>query len=458
MNILIVSNFFPPNHTAGTEKRTLGYALKLQELGYDVQVVCAGNWDKGDRYWNGYTDETYRQVPVRRVHLNWALAPDPNRFLYCNPVVEEYLGQWLLEWQPDIVHVTSCYTLSASVIQAAKDQKLPVVLTLTDFWFVCPRLSLLRSNGSLCDGRTTSWDCLKCMLWDNWGYRSLSSALPEGATAPILSWASKRPVISRIRGLRGMALDMDHRKSYLARMIDAADRVTAPSAYLREMFKASGISRPIKVIHSGHDLTWLKALPEKRPSRLVRIGYIGQISPMKGVHLLLSAFVSNPWANQAQLAIFGDYDRSPEYTQQLQAFTNGHKADIRFQGAFPHERLGEVLSEIDVLVVPSQWHENNPRVIQEAFASKTPVIASDVGGISEFVQHDVNGLLFERSNVDDLAHQLQRAISEPGLLDRLREGIPDVKRIEEEVKELVEIYQDMLGQRSSANKYNRAIE
>ncbi len=62
----------------------------------------------------------------------------------------------------------------------------------------------------------------------------------------------------------------------------------------------------------------------------------------------------------------------------------------------------------------------------------------------------MNGLLFERSNVDDLAHQLQRVISEPGLLDRLREGIPDVKRIEEEVEELVEIYHELLGRRSSA--------
>jgi len=450
MKILLISSFFPPTHTAGTEKRTMGYALRMQELGHEVQVVCAGKWDEGDQYWNGYVDETHRQIPIRRIHLNWTLAPDPNQFLYYNPIVEGYLGQWLEQWQPDIVHITSCYTLSASVIQAAKTRGLPVVLTLTDYWFICPRLSLLRGDGSLCDGRTTSWDCLNCLLWDNRAYRILSPIIPEKPATTALTWVSRRPAISRTRGLRGMALDMDHRKSYLTRMIEAADCVTAPSAYLRDMFKASGISRPIKVIHSGHDLTWLKALPKKRPSRLVRIGYIGQLSPLKGVHLLLSAFISNSWANQAQLVIFGDYDRSPEYMQQLNALAENRQADIKFLGAFPYERLGEVLSEIDVLVVPSEWHENNPRVIQEAFASKTPVIASDVGGISEFVQHDVNGLLFERSNVDDLAHQLQRVISDPGLLDRLREGIPDVKRIVDEVEELTEIYQEILGRRSPA--------
>ena len=69
-----------------------------------------------------------------------------------------------------------------------------------------------------------------------------------------------------------------------------------------------------------------------------------------------------------------------------------------------------MLSQIDILVVPSRWHENNPRVIQEAFASKTPVIAANVGGIVEFMQHEFNGLLFERNDVADLARQLRLVI------------------------------------------------
>ena len=67
MKILLVTSFFPPTHTSGTEKRTLGYALKLHERGHDVQVVCAGTFAEGDHYWNGYSDEIYRQIPVRRI-------------------------------------------------------------------------------------------------------------------------------------------------------------------------------------------------------------------------------------------------------------------------------------------------------------------------------------------------------------------------------------------------------
>jgi len=443
MRILLVTSFFPPTHTAGTEKRTLGYAVSLQKLGHDVQVVCVGKWDEGDRYWNGYVDEIHQQIPVRRIQLNWTLAPNPNQFLYYNPIVEEYLGNWLTQWKPDIVHITSCLTLSASVIQSAKDKNIPVVLTLTDFWFICPRVNLLKGDGSLCDGQTTAWDCLKCKLWDAGIYHGLSSIFPENINEKILTWASQHPNINRVRGLRGMALDMEHRKAYLSKMLQMADCITAPSTLLGDIINANGLHQNIKVIYSGHDLAWMKNLPPKKPSSLLRIAYIGQIIPIKGVHILLSAFCAVDFENQAELLIFGDSNKDRMYFQRLEETSVGHESVVKFNGAFSHEHLGIILSGIDVLVVPSLWYENNPRVIQEAYASKTPVIASNVGGISEFVKDEVNGLLFERGDVDDLAGQLRRFIDEPGLLETLKTGIPNVKNIDEEVHELEQIYQEL---------------
>jgi len=445
MKILLISSFFPPTHTAGTEKRTLSYAKSLQRQGHEVQVVCAGEWDQGTQYWNGYTDEIYQQIAVRRIHLNWSLAPDPNRFLYCNPMVQDYLGQWLMKWKPDIVHITSCFTLSASVIQAAKDQNLPVVLTLTDFWFICPRVNLLRGDGSLCNGQTTAGECLKCKLWKTKADRLLSSFLPEKTAAAILKQVSRNPSLSRQRGLRGMAFDMEHRKAYLNQMIRSADYVTAPSAVLSEIVNDCTTSNLVKVIHSGHDLTWLNTLKPREKSGPLRIAYIGQIIPIKGIHILLSAFLSAGFTNQAELAIFGDHNKYPNYFQELEVLRKDQDLNIDFHGAFPHEHLGEILSDIDVLVVPSLWHENNPRVIQEAFAAKTPVIASNVEGISEFVQHGVNGLLFERGSIADLAKQLHRIVYEPGLLEQLQSGIPAVKSVNDEISEFIEIYTQLIA-------------
>jgi glycosyltransferase involved in cell wall biosynthesis len=445
MKALLVSGFFPPGHIAGSEKRTYGYARTLLAEGNEVQVLCAGTWDQGTGYWNGYADDLYHGVPTRRLHLNWRLAPDPNRFLYQNPVIADRLEGWLREWRPDIVHVISCYTMSASVIEVATAYHIPVVLTLVDFWFLCPRLSLLHANGSLCDGRTNGWECLQCTLWGTKALRWSRMLFPEFSVRAGLTWMSQSPRLSRQRGLRGMALNMEHRKAYLSRVLQLADRVVAPSRVMRDMFCDAGSRQDIEVIHSGHDLGWLESMPPRQLSDVVRFGYVGQISSRKGVHILLDAFIAADLRDAARLDIYGDDRQCPGYADQLRERARDSSGTITFGGGFAHRELGTVLSNIDVLVVPSIWQENNPRVVQEAFAARVPVVGSDVGGISEFVRHEVNGLLFERGNVLDLARQMQRIIQEPALLPRLRAGVSPVKRIGQEMDELIAVYERLRG-------------
>jgi glycosyltransferase involved in cell wall biosynthesis len=111
-------------------------------------------------------------------------------------------------------------------------------------------------------------------------------------------------------------------------------------------------------------------------------------------------------------------------------------------GAFERSQIADVFSELDVVVVPSLWYENAPLVIAEAFAAGKPVIATNLSGMSELVRHEVNGLLFERGDVRSLATALRRIIVDPTLRGRLRAGIQPARTIEQEVDELVQLYQD----------------
>ena len=98
-----------------------------------------------------------------------------------------------------------------------------------------------------------------------------------------------------------------------------------------------------------------------------------------------------------------------------------------------------MLSGIDVLVVPSVWYDF-PLVIPSAFATKTPVVATNLPGMNEWVRHEVDGLLFERHDAVGLASGIRRLLDEPGLLDRLRANIPPVKTLEEYAAESVDLY------------------
>ena len=453
MKILFLTHLYPPRHIGGTETYTHGLGQELIRAGHQVQVLSVEDWENGEAYWNGVTDDTYEGVPVRRLHLNWTHAPDVNRYLYDNPMVAQYLKTYLAEVQPDVVHVTSCNTLSASVIGAVKQAALPIVVTLTDFWFVCPRVTLLRGDGTLCDGQVTDEDCLECLLQDARIYRWSKQSVGRSAAVKLLSVASQHGNLTRLSGLRGMAIDIHHRRTILHQALYQADRVLIASESARKIFQNNGFSMPIEVVHYGHDLSWLKAYPGKRPNDTVRLGFIGQIAAMKGPQLLIETYRKANSNGHAQLFIYGNLDKDSHFGQYLRSLAEG-RSDIEFRGTYPHAESGRIFSELDVLVVPSLWHDY-PLIINEAFATQTPVIASNFGGMSEFVQHDVNGLLFERGSAEDLATQLNRVIMEPGLVERLRRGIPRVKSMAEAVSEMLGVYDELIRKQSGELKVKK---
>jgi glycosyltransferase involved in cell wall biosynthesis len=122
-----------------------------------------------------------------------------------------------------------------------------------------------------------------------------------------------------------------------------------------------------------------------------------------------------------------------------------HHSAIRWRGAYQGNEVWDVLSQLDVLVISSRWYENSPNTILEAFKMGLPVVATNLGGMSELIEHEKSGLLFELNSTDDLRSQLLRLIHEPGLLDHLRKNIPSVKTIDEEMAEIVGHYRELLA-------------
>lgn len=443
MRILLISHFFPPRHNAGTENYTLGLAKSLQLREIDVHVVCAEDWEFGNSYWNGVTEENYQGVPVTYIHLNWSKAHDPNRVLYYSEKVKNWFSQLLDDAPFDIVHIISASSLGVGIMDSVKDANIPLVLTLMDFWFLCPSVQLLRSNGELCDGVTTALECQSClMLYSGVSERLAKHKISVEAQTRLWGVWAQLPILSRQRGFRGRLLNMRERKELLERAIELPDLVLTHSEVVREKF-ALHTERRIEVLRNGHELSWMEFYKGKTPCEKLRVGYVGQIIPIKGVHILIEAFKKANLKGRAKLEIWGGFEKDPAYVNQLEELVDGN-ASISFNGRFAHDDIANVFSNIDVLVVPSLWYENAPLVIQEAFTAETPVIATNLGGMAEMVSNEMNGLLFERGNTDDLARQLQRLINEPGLLERIKAGIPVVKTIEEEVDELERMYLELV--------------
>ena len=111
---------------------------------------------------------------------------------------------------------------------------------------------------------------------------------------------------------------------------------------------------------------------------------------------------------------------------------------IAFQGTIPPERLGEAFAVSDYFVLPSTWHENSPLILLDALQSKTPVIASEIGGVTDLVKHERNGLLFPMGDVEALRRTLQRVIDEPTLAKRLSSAA-EVPLIDDYARRLIDL-------------------
>ncbi|RLC96938.1 MAG: glycosyl transferase, partial [Chloroflexi bacterium] len=86
------------------------------------------------------------------------------------------------------------------------------------------------------------------------------------------------------------------------------------------------------------------------------------------------------------------------------------------------------------------WYENSPIVIQEAFASRTPVICSGIGGMAEKVEDGVTGLHVRHGDARDLADTMVKAATTVGLRERLSEAIPAMPDMSRSVGSHLELY------------------
>ncbi|MCG3256393.1 MAG: glycosyltransferase, partial [Candidatus Heimdallarchaeota archaeon] len=176
---------------------------------------------------------------------------------------------------------------------------------------------------------------------------------------------------------------------------------------------------------------------KKKKSEKIRFGFIGRIIPVKGVHLIIDAFnkITNP---EVELYIYGS-SSTENYLKDRATNPN-----IHFSGSYNNWEIADVLSEIDVVIVPSIWFENSPLVIHEAAIAKIPIITTNLGGMAEYVKDEVNGLLFERNNVNDLLNKILKFVNEPDLIAIYGNNAIHVQSAEEHTNYVEKLYQSLL--------------
>ena len=436
MKIFIAVHHYPPSFTGGAELRAHRTARSLQQRGHTVQAFAIERINEGPDHGISWDDGVYEGIPVRKIRFNRAATPDWFTFSYNNPWIGDHLKIFLSEFQPQIFHLFGGYLQTASTILAAVNLKIPTVLSLTDYWFLCQQVQMISLNNQACKNYRDPACCLQCYSEQKRRYRWLGRYFP---TLMRLYWKLHKKEVHRFI----------LRKEFLMNTLSQVDAIIAPSRFIGDIHIDSGLLRE-NVIYARQGRTIPNLNPAtitKIPASHLRLAYIGQIVESKGVHVLLEAIRLIPNAHLT-LDIYGDLEKRPKYVSKLHQIV-GQDPRVRFQGLFQQKQVSQVFRELDAVVVPSLWYENSPNVILEAFAHHTPVLASNLGALPELVLDEKCGLLFTAGNPLNLARQISRLIDDTGLLARLASGIQPIKTEQQELDELESIYQVLWNARVS---------
>jgi glycosyltransferase involved in cell wall biosynthesis len=434
VRILQVIHDFVPETLAGAEINTHKLAVDLhRRYGYEVHVFCRG-WDLSCAPYRE-RDEILDGLQVRRV--DFGAGGLPNRWRRHDDQLDAAFRRTLERVQPDLVHIQHLIYLSTNIVAIAREYGLPVLLSLRNFWFRCAWGTLLDHDDRLC-GRDPGVGCLSC-LWPDRQQRR-RKVIPWRQLNPALIAAhellgERAPLPQPVRPmLRSLATWEDEFRAALL----SASHLHSPSQFLKQKLIEFGVpDEHVSVVSNGFRYDPARVRP-KQPGRRLRFGMIG-MHRLKGLHLLIEAFRELP-QHAAELRVYGQV-ADPRYAAEQQRRAQGY--NIRFCGIYAQEALYDVFSEIDVLVVPSIWYENCPTVIREAFATGTPVLASDIGGMAEAVEDGVNGLLFAAGDPVDLRRKLDWLIQHREALPAMARAIRPPLTVEQCTDGIVALYDQM---------------
>ena len=447
MKIVLPVHHFPPHYNAGAELYTFRLARWLRQHGHQAHIVTVESIKNGHSYTElKVVEDSYEGIPVSRLSFDVYKAPLDSPFALTWEFNNSLFGAWFEDYfrreKPDLAHFQAGYLIGAAPLFTAAQANVPVALTLHDYWFLCQRITLLKPHNVICEHVPDHPSgCAWCEALRGKTAQQ-ADALTGGLAGRIMPHLTMRTATQRLSS----------RREVLAEALQIPRVVIAPSHFLASKFEASVPKGRLLVSGYGLDLTPFQqaAQPATLPPNSdapLRIGYIGQVGPHKGVHLVIEAFKQlRPRQRKIELHIYGNVEQFKVYAQQIHGLAEGDER-ITLHGRFENARVVEVLRSFDVSVVPSTWYENAPLAILESRATGTPVVTAHLGGMAELVQHELDGLHFAPNNVDDLARQLQRLLDEPDLLPRLQAGthqrVP--RSMDDEMTELMKIYERVVG-------------
>lgn len=360
MRILLINKYH--YRKGGAERAYFDTAHILAENGHEIAFFSMEHPDNLPTPWKKYFVRQVDYLDEKQPLLSKIRAAV--RILWNSEAARE-LEKLIVEFSPEVAHLHNTYhQLSPSILWTLKKHGVKIVMTLHDYKAVSPNYSLFV--------RGKIWEHVSG--WKTIIDRAIKDSLVKSTVCAFELWF--------------------HQMLGSYRLVN---QYLAPSKFLIQKYQALGFPYPIQ--HVPQPLS-----PFPQPPAQLGQGspylFAGRLSPEKGAETLLKAFAELP---NLKLMVAGT---GPEEVRLKKQY--GHFPNITFLGHLSGEPLAQAFRKAKAFIIPSEWYENMPYSMLEAFGYGLPVIGSNLGGIPERIVDGHNGFLFEAGNVESLKAALQR--------------------------------------------------
>jgi len=364
--LLAINNYF--YRRGGAEAVFFDHMSLFAEMGWDV-VPFAMKHEKNEP--SKWSDYFVSEIEYGNQQGFVTKALDAAKVIYSFEA-QRKLAQLIAAAPPMIAHAHNVYHhLSPAIFSTLKNAGVPVVMTAHDLKLACPAYKMLR-QGSICE------QCKGGHIYKV----ALNRCVKDSAAVSGVVFIET--LVHRLLGLYR----------------DKIDRIVVPSRFYREKLIEWGWP-PEKLVYIPNfvDASQMKADWIEQDYFV----YAGRLAPEKGIATLIRAAAL---AGQ-KLVIAGT---GPE-ENALRDLARTVNADVMFAGYVSGENLHRLIGESKALVLPSEWYENAPISILEAYALGRPVIGSAIGGIPEMIKEGETGRIAKAGSPDDLAQALNELAS-----------------------------------------------
>jgi glycosyltransferase involved in cell wall biosynthesis len=305
----------------------------------------------------------------------WGKLTFPKQVIWAGESVRD-LRALIHREKPQIAHFHNTFLMiSPSAYQVCQEMSIPVVQTLHNYRFLCPRADFFR-NGHICE------ECLgKTPPWPGVVYGCYRGSRAQTAVVATMLTV--------------------HR--WLKTWDEQVDAYIALTEFARQKFIQGGL--PAEKILLKPNFV------DPDPGLRVGIGdyalFVGRFSPEEKVLTLLKAWQK---IEGIRLKLVG----GEAHELRIRQFPGEFALEkVEFLGRRTRDQVFALMKEARLLIFPSEWYEAFPLVLAEAFACGVPVVATRLGAMAEIVEEGRTGLFFTPGDSDDLSAKVQWAFAHP---------------------------------------------